>query len=75
MIESNGKRDLGKFVLMARHDKLSLLLIIIILWDFVIQTDHLIPARRPELEIDDKQKQEKLPNSGLCDPSRPQREN
>ena len=40
------------------------------LWDFEIQTDHLIPARRPDLEIvnkkKEKKKKENLPNSGLC---------
>ena len=32
------------------------------LWDFEIQTDHLISARRPNLVIVDKKK-ENLPNS------------
>ena len=35
-----------------------------ILWDFVIQTDHLIPARRPNLVIMNKKK--KLPNGGFA---------
>ena len=33
-------------------------------WDFEIQTDHLISARRPDLVI--VTKKENLPNSGLC---------
>ena len=40
-----------------------------ILWDFDIQTDHLIPARRPDLVlIDEKKKKKKknLPSSGFC---------
>ena len=35
-------------------------------WDFEMQTDHLIPARQPELVIVNKK--ENLPNSGLCEP-------
>ena len=36
-----------------------------ILWDFEIQTDHLISARRPDLVIvNNNKKKEKLPNSG-----------
>ena len=37
-------------------------------WDFEIQTDHLISARRPDLVIviKKKQKRESLPNIGLC---------
>ena len=45
----------------------------IILWDFEMQTDHLIPVRRPDLVIVNKQ--ENLPNSGLCRPGRPLSEN
>ena len=30
-----------------------------LLWDFNIQTDHLIPARRPELIISNKKKKKK----------------
>ena len=41
-----------------------------ILWDFKIQTDHLILARRPDLMIVNKKK--KLPNCGLCCPGWPQ---
>ena len=43
------------------------------LWDFEIQTDHLISARRPDLVIVNKKKEKKkkekkenLTNSGLC---------
>ena len=41
------------------------------LWDFEIQTDHLISARRPNLVIVKKKKKKKkgkenLPNGGLC---------
>ena len=43
-----------------------------ILWDFDIQTDHLILARRPDLVIVKKKKKiENLSNSELCCPSRP----
>ena len=46
-----------------------------ILWNFEIQTDHLISARRPDLVIDyKKKKRENLPNSGLCCPSWPESE-
>ena len=41
------------------------------LWDFEIQTDFLILARRPDLVIVNKTK-ENLPNSGLCSPGRSQ---
>ena len=34
-----------------------------ILWDFEIQMDHLILARRPDIVIN---KKENLPNSELC---------
>ena len=44
-----------------------------LLWDFNIQTDHLIPARRPDLIIiSKKKKKENLQNSRLCCPGRPQ---
>ena len=43
-----------------------------ILWDF--ETDHLIPARRPDLVIVNKKK-ENLTNSGLCRPGRSLGEN
>ena len=36
-----------------------------LLWDFNIQTDHLIPARRPDLIIINKKK-ENLQNCRLC---------
>ena len=42
-----------------------------LLWNFVLQTDHLIPARRPDLIIIDKneKKKENLTNSELhCPP-------
>ena len=42
-----------------------------LLWDFNIQTDHLIPARRPELIIINKNK-ENLQNCRLCCPGWPQ---
>ena len=50
-----------------------------LLWDFGIQTDHLISARRPDLIIINKQKKKKkrkkrkenLKNCGLCCPDRP----
>ena len=39
------------------------------LWDFNIQTDRLIPARRPDLIIiNKKKKKENLQNSGFCYP-------
>ena len=44
-----------------------------ILWDFEIQTDHLIPARRPDQVIINKKKN--LPLSGFCSPHGQQREN
>ena len=38
-----------------------------ILWDFEIQTYHLILARRPDfLILKKKKKNEKLPYNGLC---------
>ena len=42
-----------------------------ILWDFEIQTDHLIPARRLDLVIK-KKKKEISPYSGFCCPSESQ---
>ena len=48
-----------------------------ILWDFEIQTDNLISARRLDLGIVKKKKKEKeenLPNSGLCRPGWPKGE-
>ena len=36
-----------------------------ILWNFEIQTDHLILARRPD-QVNKKKKKENLPNSGFC---------
>ena len=49
-----------------------------IFWNFEIQTDHIIPARRPDLTDFNKKnlnKKKNLLNSGLCHPSRPQSEN
>ena len=50
-----------------------------LLWDFEIQMDHLILARRPDIVIVNKKKKEKkkrqvknLPNSELCCSGRPQ---
>ena len=42
-----------------------------LLWDVNIQTDHIIPARRPDLIIINKNKQN-MQNSRLCSPSWPQ---
>ena len=42
-----------------------------LLWDFNIQTDHLIPTRWPDLIIINKQK-ENLQNCWLCCPGGPQ---
>ena len=39
------------------------------LWDFDIQTEHLISARRPDLIITNNQKKKKFPNWGVCCPS------
>ena len=40
-----------------------------LLWDFNIQTDHLIPARRPDLMIiNQENKRENLQNCGFCCP-------
>ena len=45
-----------------------------LLWDFNIQTDHLISARRPDLIIiNKKKKKENLQNCRLCCPSWPQK--
>ena len=41
-----------------------------LLWDFEIQTDHLISTRRPR-PSDNQQKKKNLPNCKLCRPSRP----
>ena len=41
-----------------------------LLWDFDVQTDHLIAARRPDLIIIKKKKN--LQNCPLCFPSWPQ---
>ena len=48
-----------------------------LLWDFNIQTDHLIPARRPDLIIINKKKKKKkkkedMQNCRLCCPGGPQ---
>ena len=49
-----------------------------LLWDFVIQTDHLISARRPDLIIINKKKKKKkkkkenLQNCRFCCPGWPQ---
>ena len=44
-----------------------------LLWDFNLQTDHLLPARRPDLIIINKKKnKENLQNSRLCCPGWPQ---
>ena len=42
------------------------------LWDFKIQTDHLIPAIRPDLIIinNNNKKKENLQNCRLCCPGR-----
>ena len=48
-------------------------------WDFKIQTDHLIPTRRQDLVIikkkKKKRKKENQPNSGICSPGESQTEN
>ena len=43
-----------------------------IFWDFKIQNDPLIPARRPDRVMINKK--DNLPNSGLCCPGKPQRD-
>ena len=44
-----------------------------LLWDFDIQTDNLISARRPDLKIiNKKKKKENLQNCRLYCPDRPQ---
>ena len=45
-----------------------------LLWDFNIQTGHLIPARRPDIIIikPPPKKKENLQNCRLCCPGRPQ---
>ena len=46
-----------------------------ILWDFKIQTDHLISARRPDIvRVEKKKKKENMPNSGLCKTERKREE-
>ena len=47
----------------------------LILWDFEIQTDHLIPARRPYRVKINKKTPENLPSCGFCRPGGPQSEN
>ena len=43
-----------------------------LLWDFNIQTDHLVPARRPNLiRINNKKKKENPQNCRLFCPTRP----
>ena len=44
-----------------------------ILWDFAIKTDHPIPARRPDLVLINKKK-ENVSTGGLCGSSRSQGE-
>ena len=46
-----------------------------ILWDFEIQTDHLISTKRLDLVVVNKKKKENLPNSGVCHPRGSQSEN
>ena len=41
-------------------------------WDFNIQSDHLIPARRPDLIIINQKKKENLSNCRLSCPGGPQ---
>ena len=43
-----------------------------LIWDFNIQTDHIILARRPDLTIINKKKEENLQNCRLCCPDEPQ---
>ena len=43
-----------------------------LLWDFNIQTDHLIPARKPDIIIINNKKKENLQNCRLCCPGGPQ---
>ena len=45
-----------------------------LLWDFDVQTDHLISARRPDLIIinNNNKKKENLQNCRLCCPGGPQ---
>ena len=45
-----------------------------ILWDFVIQTDHLIPPKRPDLVVFNKKK-ENFSSSGFCYSDEQRREN
>ena len=46
-----------------------------IIRDFEIQTDHLIPSRRTDLEKMKKRKKKILRNSGFCRPGAPQNKN
>ena len=43
-----------------------------LLWDFNLQTDHLIPVRRPDFKIINKKKKENFENCQLCCPGVPQ---
>ena len=44
-----------------------------LIWYFEIQTDHLISAKRPDVEIvNQKNPKKNLSNSALCRPNRPQ---
>ena len=44
-----------------------------LLWDFDMQTDQLISARRPDLKIINNNNNKKLANCGLCCPGWPHR--
>ena len=46
-----------------------------LLWDFEVQTDHPIPARRPDLVTVNKKKKENQPTCSLCHPGELQGEN
>ena len=57
----------GSFLINEKHK---------ILWNFDMQTNHLIPARWPNLVmINKKKRKENLPTSELCCPDGPQNEN
>ena len=43
-----------------------------VIWEFEIQTDHLIAAGRPDQVIVNSSQKDNLPNSGLFCPSGPQ---
>ena len=45
------------------------------LWDFEVQTNHIISAGRPDLVIVNDKKKEKLPNNRLSCPARLQSKN